>query len=718
MRRCSCLVAAVFVLIALIAGGGAAAQSSNAPPPAKSQEGLPPQISELLRLLDDPTVRQWLTAQRAPTPSPTEGADPATSAISRLMSSRATAVREHVVALATKLPEMPGELRAGAGRLSAEIGGRGAPVFVPLALLVVLAVGFEWLLRKLLARAPRDDVPGDDRTVHDRLRAIGMRLGADAGAVGASVVGGGVAVLALEWPPLLREVALGYLLALVILRATGVVGRQLLAPAADRFRIIPVGNAAARFWQHRLTVFVGWLAFGWVTTSLLGALGVSLDGRRLIAYALGLGLVIIAVEATWRRPDEAAAGIADNEGAGRRGRSIGRTLLSVYFLVLWGLWVVHAMPAFWFGLIALVLPLAIGVMQRAIDRLLLPVSPQVETSTPSVADVGIERGARALLIIGAVAALAWAWGIDLVTLAKSDTLFTRMIHGFLSAVVIALIADVAWHMAKAAIDRKLAESADPAAPDSDEARRQARLRTLLPILRNVLLIVIVVIAAMMALSAMGVEIGPLIAGAGVIGVAVGFGAQTLVRDVISGMFYLLDDAFRVGEYIQSGNYRGTVESFSLRSVKLRHHRGPLYTVPFGVLGAVQNQSRDWVIDKLTIEITYDSDLALAKRLIKAIGKDLQNEPDFAPHIIETLKMQGVEQFGDYGVAIRLKMMTRPGEQFVIRRHAYALIKKAFDANGIKFASPTVHVAGHSDFSPAAAATVARGLETAAQRPVD
>src|ERR671923_2983717 len=117
----------------------------------------------------------------------------------------------------------------------------------------------------------------------------------------------------------------------------------------------------------------------------------------------------------------------------------------------------------------------------------------------------------------------------------------------------------------------------------------------------------------MGLSALGVEIGPLIAGAGVVGVAVGFGAQTLVKDIISGMFYLLDDAFRVGEYIQSGNYKGTVESFSLRSIKLRHHRGPLYTVPFGALGAVQNMSRDWVIDKFSIGVTYDADIDKVKK---------------------------------------------------------------------------------------------------------
>ena len=142
---------------------------------------------------------------------------------------------------------------------------------------------------------------------------------------------------------------------------------------------------------------------------------------------------------------------------------------------------------------------------------------------------------------------------------------------------------------------------------------------------------------------MGIEIGPLIAGAGVVGVAIGFGAQTLVKDIISGMFYLLDDAFRIGEYIQSGNYKGTVESFSLRSVKLRHHRGPLYTVPFGVLGAVENMSRDWVIDKLQIGVTYDSDLEKARKLIKKIGQELASDPEMAPNIIETLKMQGVEQ---------------------------------------------------------------------------
>jgi hypothetical protein len=112
---------------------------------------------------------------------------------------------------------------------------------------------------------------------------------------------------------------------------------------------------------------------------------------------------------------------------------------------------------------------------------------------------------------------------------------------------------------------------------------------------------------------------------------------------------LLDDAFRVGEYIQAGRHKGTVEGFSIRSVRLRHHRGPVFTVPFNPLGAVENMSRDWVIDKVAISVTYDSDLEKARKLIKQIGLELQQDPEFGPNIIEPLKMQGVDELGEEGL---------------------------------------------------------------------
>ena len=547
-------------------------------------------------------------------------------------------------------------------------------------------------------------------TVDDRLRLVAARLAFALGAIVAFAFGSLGPFLALDWPPLLGEILLGYLVAFLITRIAVVVANFLLAPNAERFRIVPTDRVAARFWCRQLAVFTGWFAFGRATADLLTDLGFSLDARHLVVYVLGLGLVAIALVAVWRNPGELKQGAeASSPETPRLGRGTQKALLSVGIVLLWGLWVAGAMLSFWLVLVIIILPLANGVTQRMVGHLLQPpASPQDEGGLPSVVAVCIERGMRALMIIGAAAVLAWGWGIDFVHLAAGDTGFIRFVHGVLSAVIIILVADVFWHATKTAIDRKLAGVDELGQPNTDEARRRARLHTLLPIFRNVLFVVVIVFAAMMSLAAMGVEIGPLIAGAGVLGVAIGFGAQSLVRDVIAGMFYLLDDAFRVGEYIQSGNYKGTVESFSFRSVRLRHQRGALYTVPFGVLGAVQNQSRDWVIDKLMVGITYDSDIDKARKLIKQIGLDLAKEPEFAPLILEPLKMQGVDALGDFAVQIRMKMMTLPGENFIIRRQALAMIKKTFDANGIKFAFPTVQIAGDGD--PATAAVAHQALQ--------
>ena len=315
----------------------------------------------------------------------------------------------------------------------------------------------------------------------------------------------------------------------------------------------------------------------------------------------------------------------------------------------------------------------------------------------------------ALLLIGGAFLIANIAGLDLGELTTRDTMATRLLRGAINAVIIAMLADLVWCVVRVWIDRTLAEAVAAGPTEGAEARRRARLRTLLPILRNILFVLVLVTAGLMVLSSLGVQIGPLLAGAGVVGVAIGFGAQTLVKDIISGMFFLLDDAFRVGEYIVSGSYRGTVEGFSLRSIKLRHHRGPLFTVPFGVLGAVQNLSRDWVIDKITIGVTYDTDLEQVKRLVKQVGRQLMTDETMAPHILETLKMQGVEKYEDYAIRLRLKMMTKPGEQFVIRRRANGMIKKAFDANGIKFAFPTVTVAGAESAQNSAVAQQAIAL---------
>jgi small-conductance mechanosensitive channel len=660
----------------------------------------------LLQLLQDPAVRSWIDEQQKPTVA---GAVPATvPTTSEVMTRRITGLRERLAALAAAVPRLPDEFRDASGRLLAELQGRRplAVLFLIIGFLA-LGTGAEWLFRRVTGPSRQRIVIRPVTATSERLHAIALRFVfhlADLAIFAGGSIG---AFLAFDWPPLLRHVVIAYLVGVVLLRLVLTASRFLLAPNhaapedTERFRLIPIGAAAAQFWHRRLTLFVGWFAFGWATVDVLKILGFSPEGRAVVAYALGLGLLVVVLDVVWTRPLPASSGALKAEAPRRVSHTVTASLLSVYFVLLWGLWVAGLMGFFWLAAIAFLLPAAISVTEKASRHALRPHEGSEATGQTGLMAIYLDRGIRGLLIAGAVLLLADVWHIDLVEMTNRDTLLTRLVRGALSAVVILLVADLVWQVTKTLIDKRLTRAQTLMPANSEVASREARLRTLLPIFRNVIFAVLAVVAMLMVLSALGVEIGPLIAGAGIAGVAVGFGAQTLVKDVISGVFYLLDDAFRVGEYIQSGSYKGTVESFSLRSVKLRHHRGPVYTVPFGVLGAVENMSRDWVIDKFQINVPYDTDLEKARKLIKKIGQDMAADPEHASNIIEPLKMQGVEQFGDFAIQIRCKMTTRPGEQFVIRRKAFARIKQAFDENGIKFAFPTVQVAG-GETAPAVA----------------
>jgi small-conductance mechanosensitive channel len=701
IRSMTWLLSVAWLLVS--GAGGAAAQQADS---QQSTAAAPPhQVELLLDLLRDPAVQQWLAQQPAAAQESAAAAEqpaPAQQSMPGYFAQRLEYLRHNLELLAAVRYKLPGELERAWIILSLEFQEHG--LFALLLLIAVfVGVGFicVWGYWRLTTGFRNWLIGSEITNVGDRLRAMMARLAFATGWALSFAVGSVGAFLCFSWPPLLREIVLGYLVAFLCVWLARIVAGFLLAPGggrAARFRIVPMADPAAKFWQRRIITAVGVLAFAWVTLGLLRTLGVEPAGLKMLSYIAGVFLLGLALEVIWRRPAGDRLTEPSPRHLGRRGKSV---LLTVLVVVTWVQWALHLLPSFWLLLIVTALPILLSVSRDSVTHLLRPVEGAPEDRAPILAAVALERGLRAALIILAALFLAYVWDIDLIQLTARDTVWTRLIRGALSAVVIVLVADFLWRLARALIDHKIAGAMGAGAIDSEEARRRARLRTLLPILRNMLLVVVIAVAAMMCLSALGVEIGPLIAGAGVVGVAVGFGAQTLVKDIISGVFYLFDDAFRVGEYIQSGSYKGTVESFSLRSVKLRHHRGPLYTVPFGELGAVQNMSRDWVIDKMQVGITYDSDLDKAKKLIKQIGKELAADPEFASKIIEPLKMQGVEQFGDYAIQIRMKMMTKPGEQFPIRRKANAMIKKAFDANGISFAFPTVQVGKGEDAGAAA-----------------
>ncbi len=320
-----------------------------------------------------------------------------------------------------------------------------------------------------------------------------------------------------------------------------------------------------------------------------------------------------------------------------------------------------------------------------------------------VADrIGTAAAMRALshgaILIGATALILIAWNVDPFT-RTGEGFAGRFIPSLVSALAALVVGWSIWRGVEALIDMHA-----PAAPDESEdvsgegmGQQGSRLETLVPVLRTVAKITIGSVAIMTALTAMGVNIGPLLAGAGVVGLAVGFGAQTMVKDVISGALYLYEDAFRVGEYIVAGPGKGVVENISLRSVRLRHHRGAVYTIPFGSLGTVQNHSRDWVKVKFELHVPHDTDLERVRKLIKKIGQEMLENEQYGQNFIEPVKSQGVVRVDDLGFVIGVKFTSKPGEQFLIRRDAYTRIKQAFSDNGIEFSTPRVLVdAGDAD----------------------
>lgn len=298
-------------------------------------------------------------------------------------------------------------------------------------------------------------------------------------------------------------------------------------------------------------------------------------------------------------------------------------------------------------------------------------------------------------IAGVIAFVAGAYAfvsiLDPQTGMMNETLADRS----LDVIVIVFLGYIAYNAFRIWIDRKIEEEQgdmdEGELGDEGGATGASRLATLLPLFRNFVLIVIVVTVFLIVLMEMGINVGPLFAGAGIVGVAVGFGSQSLVRDIFSGAFFLFDDAFRRGEYIDVGGVKGTVEKISVRSFQLRHHLGALHTMPFGEIQVLTNYSRDWVIMKLPLRVTYDTDVEKVRKLIKKLGVELLDDPVIGENFIQPLKSQGVIEMQDSAMIIRVKFMTKPGDQWLVRKKVYQEIRELFEREDIHFAHREVTV---------------------------
>jgi small conductance mechanosensitive channel len=223
----------------------------------------------------------------------------------------------------------------------------------------------------------------------------------------------------------------------------------------------------------------------------------------------------------------------------------------------------------------------------------------------------------------------------------------------------------------------------------DGARSAARTQTLAVVLKSLTSATIYGFAALIILGEVGINLGPLIAGAGIAGVAIGFGAQSLVKDFLTGIFMLVEDQYGVGDVVDLGEAVGTVEAVNLRSTRLRAADGTVWHVPNGQIMRVGNKSQQWSRALIDVEVAYDTDLRAAEQIIKETADALYADPDWEHELLEEPEVWGVERIGSGGVDIRLVIKTRPASQFKVMRELRIRVKEALDAQGIQ--APTVMI---------------------------
>lgn len=301
----------------------------------------------------------------------------------------------------------------------------------------------------------------------------------------------------------------------------------------------------------------------------------------------------------------------------------------------------------------------------------------------------------------AAGGVMWAGGFYLVAriwvgllFGMSSGQFGQVSRQFASIAVLAFVGWVVMVFLRGFFDAYAPRPRSTGPVDEDvmpEDNTPSRLATVMPVLRGVVLTAVIGLTILVLLSRLGVDIGPLLAGFGILGLAISFGSQALVRDIVSGFFFMLEDAFRVGEYVDTGRLKGTVEKISLRSMQLRHQSGQIHTVPFGQVQSLTNASRDWATVKFNVRLDHSADIEKARKTIKKVGLALLEDPEFGPHFIAQLKMQGVADITDAAIVIRLKFTSKPTQASMLQREALKRVYRGLLEAEVPFASTAVTV---------------------------
>ena len=669
------------------------------------------QIESLVETLRDDSEREKLIAQlevllqaqnAQTTDTPSAEVDSAGVTALAFLSRKVEALNGLAGEVARSLANVP----AVAGELAEKASDpevRRRWFEVAFKLIVVVGIGFvaEWLVMRLLSRPRFHLRDRDDNGTGRQVVRLMERTLMDLAPVVAFAVAGYAALAVVDPPSQARVITLVIINANVIVRAVTVLARMVLRPRFATFRFVSLSDENANylfFWARRLTAVS---VYGFFIAEALPLLGVA-QGAQAIAQKL-IGLVVASMVVVLalqnRQPVHAWLSGAGTVSGWRRIRrsfaEVWHVVTIAYVIAVYAVWATGVPGGFEFLIRATVVTLVTGLvayaafsgLHKAVERG-FRVNEETRNRFPRLEERVnryrgiIETAVRSIIVAVAALVVLDAWGLGPFDWLASES--GRVLVGRLVTVVfVAGGALVAWELLSTLVERYLEERD----AEGELVTRGARVRTFLPLVRNVVRIVLLVLVVLVVLSEIGIDIGPLLAGAGIVGLAVSFGAQSLVKDVITGFFILLEDTISVGDVVDLGGRSGIVESMTIRSVRLRDLGGNVHTVPFGEVAAVLNMTKDFSYALMEVGIAYREDVDEVVEVLREIGDGMQADEEFGPLILEPLQVLGLDSFGASSVNIRIRLKTLPIQQWAVRREFQRRMKRVFDERGIEIPFP-------------------------------
>ena len=490
--------------------------------------------------------------------------------------------------------------------------------------------------------------------------------------------------------------------AYVFCRVVLCVMRMLVAPRQPKLRLINVSTGGARFTVRLTWVVVAISAFGHALGQIGLMLGMypSAELAWLKLVALVVHLILIAAVLRVRAPVARRLRVPPGRTgvlATLRNRFAQQWhLIAIFWLVAsWLVWAAEVQGGFSKLVQFFLVTTGVFVGARLVAILLLGGVDRLFRLGPDALHgyPGLEQRAsfyypvvRRLtgVLIAALTALALleVWGFAPLEWFASSRLGSQALTALVLIVLTVLLAVVAWEAANAAIERHLGRLTH-----NEQSGRAARLRTLLPFLRTTLLVAILIIVVLTVMSQIGVNIAPLLAGAGVIGIAVGFGSQKLVQDLITGLFLLLENAMQVGDWVTVAGLSGTVETLSIRTIRLRAGDGSIHIIPFSSVTTVNNTNRDFAYAAVSVGVAYKEDTDRVSDELGSIVAAMRDDPLFRNQILSDFSLWGVDQLGDFAVTIKGQVQTTASGRWPVQREINRRIKKRFEALGIEIPFP-------------------------------